>query len=400
MSNEGTTQNIKKIFWLNSFWMLMIIMPILVPYFQGLGLTMKDIFQLQSIFSFLILVFEIPSGYLSDLVGRKYTLVIGSLMHGIGYTIFPFADGFWTLVIAEIFLAIGASLFSGTDISLLYDSIDKDDKTKKNSGTKLVGELLFYKQSGEAIAAIICSIVLIFYTLKAPVYLQSIAAWVPLLICLGLKEPLRKKMSKTKHKQNFIYIYNTLFKDSKILKAIGINMAMYGVATLLAVWLFQNYWTNLKIDLLYFGLIWAALNFTVGIIGKFAHKIEATLGSTNTIILIGLLPIIGYLGMGLSKTFVGIIFCFCFQVSRGLNQVILKDALNKRIGGDLRATSNSIISLIVRLIFIIIGPLLGYMIDFHGENSAYYFMGLLYILIFVGILLPFLSHKDSFTKES
>lgn len=378
----------------------MVIMPILVPYFSSLGFSMKNIFELQAVFSFLVLILEVPSGYISDLLGRKYTLVCAALLHGIGYTIFPFATGFWTFVIAEVFLAMAVSLFSGTDISLLYDSLNETKSDHTLSPAKIVGQQLFYKQSGEAIAALFCSFLIANYSLKLPVYFQAIFSWAPLFIAIFLDEPKRQMLSSSKHFDNFKYIYSTLFKDSKILKAIGLNMAMYGVATLLAVWLFQNFWKDQGIDIFYFGLIWAALNFTVGFTGRVAHRIENILGSTRTIILIGLLPIIGYFGMAGNFGYLGVLFCFCFQVSRGLNQVILRDALNKRIEGDLRATANSIISLGVRLIFITLGPLLGHLIDFKGAVSAYCFMGILYIFIFLGILLPFLKHRKSFVSAS
>lgn len=378
----------------------MVIMPVIVPYFQSIGLSMKNVFELQSIFSFLVLIFEVPSGYISDLLGRKRTLIAASILHGIGYTIFPFAIGFWSLVIAEVFLALALCLYSGTDISLLYDSLNENEVNKEASQVKVVGQQIFYKQSGEALAALLCSFLMVQYSLKLPVIFQAIFSWLPLFVAVTLVEPLRPKMDKSKHKENFIYIYKVLFKDSKILSAIIYNMMMYGVATLLAVWLFQNYWKDLDIDIFYFGLIWAALNFTVGITGKIAHKIEQLIGSTKVILLIGILPIMGYFGMGINLGNMGIIFCFCFQISRGLNQVILKDALNKRITGDLRATANSVTSLGVRLIFITLGPLLGHIIDIKGPNLAYYFMGTLYIFIFLFILIPFLKHRSLFKTSS
>jgi len=49
------------------YWFLLI-MPIIVLFFQKNGLSMKDILLLQSVFSISIVLFEIPSGYFSDVI--------------------------------------------------------------------------------------------------------------------------------------------------------------------------------------------------------------------------------------------------------------------------------------------------------------------------------------------
>ncbi len=47
------------------------IMPVLVPFFLKQAMTMQQIFLLQVCFGLTVLVLEVPSGYLSDLWGRK-----------------------------------------------------------------------------------------------------------------------------------------------------------------------------------------------------------------------------------------------------------------------------------------------------------------------------------------
>ena len=115
-------RNIHVIFVLNAVWALMVLMPVIIPYFQSRGLEMENIYQLQAFFGFCLLLFEVPSGYISDLFGRKAVLILATFFHGIGFTLFVFATDFWLLIVAELILAIAISLFSGTDISLIYDA--------------------------------------------------------------------------------------------------------------------------------------------------------------------------------------------------------------------------------------------------------------------------------------
>ena len=47
----------------------MLIMPIVVLFFQENGLSLQEVMILQGIYSFMVAVMEIPSGYLADVFG-------------------------------------------------------------------------------------------------------------------------------------------------------------------------------------------------------------------------------------------------------------------------------------------------------------------------------------------
>jgi len=76
-------------------------MPIIVLFFQENGLSMKEVFLLQSIFSIGIILFEIPSGYFSDVIGRKKTIILGCIFGFLGFSIYSFSYGFLGFLIAE-----------------------------------------------------------------------------------------------------------------------------------------------------------------------------------------------------------------------------------------------------------------------------------------------------------
>jgi len=66
--NNRLHANIWKLSLINIVQWFLIIIAIIVPYYQSRGLSMSEIFLLQSIFSLSIVVFEIPSGYFADFV--------------------------------------------------------------------------------------------------------------------------------------------------------------------------------------------------------------------------------------------------------------------------------------------------------------------------------------------
>ncbi|MCB0266039.1 MAG: MFS transporter [Calditrichia bacterium] len=386
--------NIPKILLLNFFYMFLVIIPVIVPYWQMHGLSMSDIYLLQSIFAISVVILEVPSGYISDLLGRKNTIVAAGIFSGTAYSIFMMSESFAGFCTFEITMSIAVSLISGTDVALIYDSIELLEDRKFNQN-RILGKKVFYSQIGETIAALIGGAAAA-VSLYLPAQINAVTAWMPFVIGLTLFEPPRQLMDRQKHAENIRYIYRSLFQHSKLLTFIILNLVIYGVATLLAVWAYQGYWQSMDIPLSWFGYLWAGFNLTVALSGRAAHIIEEKLGSTTAILLIALLPVAGYLGMAMLPGLIGVAAGLLFQFSRGLNQVVLRDALNSRVKADMRATANSVASLGVRLAFAGIGPFLGWGIDAFGYGSAFEGMGWLYVALFFVICLPLLSQRKFF----
>lgn len=383
--------NVNKVFMMNVTWMFLLLLPVIVPFFRSKGLSMKQVYELQAIFSFCFLIFEIPSGYLSDLLGRKKTLLLAGLFHGISFTLFPFMDSFWALVGCEVLMAFGTSMYSGTDVALLYDSLDA--LNEKGDQTKLMGRRIFYSQMGETAAGLVGG-ALAMITVQTPAYVNAVFSWFPFIVAFFFFEPPRKKMDSKKHGENIKYIFNSLFRESKLLKYSMYNTILYGVATLVAVWAFQEIWDKVGISLGYFGLLWALSNLTVALVARKTNFFEHQVGSINLLIIVGITPIIGFLGLGYVNSMWVILFCLVFQVCRGLGQVMLKDAINSRVSADMRATANSVSSMGVRVCFVASGPLIGYLMDKQGHAEAFSVAAGFYVIVFFFFLWPLIKHIE------
>jgi len=394
MGKLNIENNISKIYVLKFFTMCLVLMPIIVPFFQSVGIGMRGVYLLQSVFAITVFILEIPSGYISDLLGRKNTLIASSCLKGIGFSLFPLASNLTMLIVAEVILGVAVSLQSGTDTALIYDTLEVTEN--KQAQIKILGKSLSFFALGEGVASLVTSVLLILsFSMKNLAVISAIMSWIPFFITLTLVEPPRKKMG-TKHRENMGYIYAGLFKQSRLLNLIILNSIFSFSGTLMAVWVFQKYWENLHIPLIYFGFLWAATNFTVSFTSKRAHKVEKRWGSLNVLIVIAVLPVIGFLGMSLIDHVLGIMACMLFQVCRGLGQVILKDALNKRVSGDFRATANSVTQMGTRIFFACVGPLFGYMIDQRGLATSSLGLSGFYIVVFFLVMLPLLKERKNF----
>lgn len=386
--------NVRSVLLLSGVWMFLLIMPVIVPFLQARGLTMTEVFALQTVFAVAIVVLEVPSGYVADLVGRRRCLIAASLLYGVAFTWLALGDGFWHFAVFELIAALATSLRSGTDVALLYDSLEALGDA--GTGTKLLGRKLFWGQTGETTAALVGG-GLAFASLDLPAQANAATAWIPLLVSLTLVEPPRRKLEGT-HGENVREIASALLGGPRILRLTFLNLMAYGLATLMAVWAFQGYWGALNLPLGVFGLLWAAYNLCVAVTARQAHRIRRRFGRRRVVLAIGALPVVGYLGMagcaagdsgaGAALVAGGVLFGFAFQVSRGLTQVVIRDELNVRVSGAMRATANSLASLGVRLAFAALGPLLGWLIDRHGYGPPFAGFGVGFAVWAVALAVP------------
>ena len=132
----------------------------------------------------------------------------------------------------------------------------------------------------------------------------------------------------------------------------------------------------------YFGIIWAVLNGMVALGSMNSHRIDRWWG--NRLCLYYILAFLsgGYLLAAYTISPVGIVCLLVFYFVRGTAHPILKDRINQHTHSQVRATVLSVRSLIIRLLFAVLGPLLGVLTERISLSFALLLAGIS-ILVFV-----------------
>lgn len=383
---EGMKRNIRIVYALAFFHTFMLIAPVLVPFFESKGLSLSEIFYLQAIFAIVIVILEAPSGYLADKMGRRGVLVIGSVAHGAGYLFLVFADGFWQLAVFEIILGIAMSMMSGADLALLYDTkraISNAEDEHSHSIAHLTSTKAFANGAGALLGGVMA-----LWSFDAIVLAQAAVSWVCLVLAMLLIEPPIDQAADSATTLDLKAIYRHLIKGDKLLRQVFIAIPLYNLSTFQVGWLVQPYWQEHGLTMFMFGVLWCAQSVTVGIASHCGHAIEKYKGAVFALMVIGILPIIGHFGMAWFDGWYGIGICFILFFCRGLYQVVLVNALNRRVPGRVRATVNSLTSLTFRFGFIFSGPLVGHIAETRGLSTALNLLGVASIMMFLLIILP------------
>ncbi len=146
-------RNIRLLTWFNFFTDLRLYAPIAIIYFSqvtgsyALGMSIFSIVFISSA------LFELPTGIISDYVGRKKTLILGAFA-AVMYSIFyASADSYTFLIIGAIIEGLSRSFYSGNNDALLYDTLK--EKGKENEYEEYMGKTHSMFQIAAAICALI-----------------------------------------------------------------------------------------------------------------------------------------------------------------------------------------------------------------------------------------------------
>lgn len=389
-------RNIPRLYLIKISKWFMLYMPVVVLFYESNGLKMKDIMILQAIYSVMIVILEIPSGYMADVWGRKKTILLGTLLGAAGFTIYGVSYGFIGFLIAEIVLGIGQSMISGADSAMLYDSLLERKQQRRYS--QYEGRITSFGNLAEAAAALL-SMALVTISLRTPYYGQILVAAMAIPAALTLKEPMVHKKLISRRFREIVDISVFALAGHKVLRRNILFSAFTGCATLTMAWFAQKFFEHSGISEVWFGLLWAGLNLTVALASFFAYRLEAHLKPTGTILLISLAIPAGYLALSLAGLTWGLVVLFIFYLVRGYATPVLKDYINRITGSEVRATVLSVRNFLIRIIFALAGPLIGWANDTYDLPTALIMGGVIFLLLNLAAGLLFLASRSRMDEQ-
>lgn len=364
------------------------VMPIIVLFYEKNGLSLQDIFILKSIYSVVAVAFEIPSGYLADVWGKRNCLIAGSILFFFGYLTYSFTDTFAAFICAEILLSIGQTFVNGTDSALLYDTVQHHKKDYLYM--RYEGKLTMIGNFSEAIAGVLGGLLAVF-SLRFPFYGQAFIAFTGIPAAFVLKEyGLGVKRANALAEIVKIIKYS-LFTNKQLAYSIAFS-GIIGAATLTMAWFVQPILMQMNTPTSLYGIIWTLLNLAVGTSAYYSDKVEERFGASKSNLLILAFIAGGYLLLAFNLTsYVFLPILLLFYLVRGLATPILKGYINQLTNSDMRATVLSIRNFIIRLMFAVIAPVAGWLSDSWGIQIA--LLAIAIIIAIPGLIIYLLGYK-------
>jgi len=165
------------------FWL-----PVFFLYFNE-HMPIEQVLRLEAIYYVAVVVLEVPSGYLSDTLGRRLTLLISAVSAIFAYALFFLGGSFGIFVLAQIGLAASMAFRSGTDTSFHYDllkCLGREDAYPQREAR--ITRNVFIASAGAALLGGAVSI----FALRVAYGLSLLAACVAFALVLLFAEPDRE----------------------------------------------------------------------------------------------------------------------------------------------------------------------------------------------------------------
>ncbi len=360
-----------------------------VIYLSDSGLSLGEIGIIEAILHLSIVLFELPTGMIADLYGRKISIFIGSVL-SIGYAGFMLISDSLTLFgLAFVSLGVGLTFHSGAQQALAYDTLREVNREKDY--TKVFGNmtalallsLSFAKLAGGLMAEVSWEWV------YGGMIVMQVLALIPVLL---LHEPERemrvverKGVLQTWRDQFVSGI--TVWKQNPLVR---VPIVLFiAVSTVLVILTFygQEYFTRLGYSSFVIGVIFTVDGLLGVVMAKLAYRLEQK-WAFFSIVKYGYVFYLLFFILFIVSPRLGIVLSFLALAQLvTLFEPVFSNFIQNMLSSDVRSTFFSLISLVESFVIMVGFPAFGYAIEHIGFENGFLVLLLLLVLIYVGLLL-------------
>ena len=320
---------------------------------------------LQAIFTFSMFILEIPTGVIADWFGRKTSLILASIMGVIAPLIYSSYPNFWIFAFAEFIWAIGATLISGADSALIYDSLKASKNEKKSK--KILSRYGSFGLAGVLVAALTGSLIAQYFGVRMAMMFTAAPMFIALMIALTFKEPKEYKKEQEKSYWKTLKGGLRYLRGHRELRILMFDYIIVGTLAFFIIWVYQVILQDYNIAIGWFGFVHSVIVVGEIIVLNQIERIEKWFGGKKnylsySAVMIGIL----FLVMAFVKNLYVSILCIFLIGAFGLTRKnLFSSYLNKFIESHNRATVLSVISMFYALSMAILDIILGVVVDWN-----------------------------------
>jgi MFS family permease len=226
----------------------------LTPFFLEKGLSLSEVFLLQSIFSAAFLVLELPSGYFADRFGRAFSIKMSVPIAAVAMLAYGASTEFWQFVVWELVLAVANSLISGVDKALLIDSLKASGRDKEYVKLSQCINALGYAATGMTVPLAITLVH--FFGISSTLIADGVLTLIGAIFAFKLVEAPRYSGSQEEIRLSAFKASKQLLRNVEARWLIALATVL-STATYLAFWLSTPYYQSLGIPIVLFSVILA-----------------------------------------------------------------------------------------------------------------------------------------------
>ncbi len=377
--------------------------PVFTILFIDFGLSIEQFALLNSVWALSIVLAEVPSGALADIVGRKRLLLTASILMMVEMVLISFVPlgstrlVFWVFLLNRVFSGLAEALASGADEALAYDTLV--ERELQSYWPQVLDLQMRIKSAGFVVAMtigalvydpeIINQLLLLMgsdcqisqqVSMRFPVYLTLVLAVLLFFTTLRMREPLhlgqdtrtnndlplRIRKASTMMFQSAKWIVQTGFAFSIILFAMA-----YDHVLRLMVTMTSQYYRLIELPEASFGVIGSAMAMIGLVAPRLARWMITRFTPVQNMFWLSTITFLALLGISLFVPYFGVIPMILLTVGMMCTSFFSSHYLNRITDSRQRATVLSFKGMALNLAYGCIGVLYGGLILYlRGNRQA------------------------------
>jgi MFS family permease len=386
MTEALQLNNVRHFIWFRVFFNARFYYPVFTLLFLDYGLSLEQFAILNSVWALTIVLAEVPSGALADIVGRKRLVVFSATLMVIEMAVIGFIPLgnpnliFWAFFVNRVLSGLAEAAASGADEALAFDSLK--EKGLESAWPRVLERLMkvqavaffFAMNIGAAIydPKLVSRLASLFSfsgpltqddVLRWPIWLTLITALVTLYHAARLI-PLREEVERAKSGegtigQSFIQTWSTAKWIAHTPVVLVIILGGFVIDSVVRVFitLGSQYFRLIELPEAIYGLIFSAfslVNFAMASVGKRLVEKRSAFFNFNVM---AALAVVGLTGSAFLWRGWGLVPVFIAMSAMPLINFLLSSYLNTESPSKLRATILSFKGLALNLAYGTLGIL-------------------------------------------
>ena len=186
--------------------------PFIILFFKEQGITYLQIGMLYSFREISTAILEIPTGFVADSWGRKYSLMLSFLSYIASFLIFFFFPHFYIYFFAMFLYSLGDSLRSGTHKAIIMDYLKRKGWNDKK--VQYYGFTRSWSQRGSALSSIIAGLMVFISGSYKYIFLASVIPYlIDFMLIMSYPDYLNGEAKDNTRNLNFVDTFKTTIKD-------------------------------------------------------------------------------------------------------------------------------------------------------------------------------------------
>ena len=343
-------------------------MPIMTLFYYEIGMNNEQVALSQSIFTVVMIVLDLPMGWIADRFSRKWANVIGDFGVAIGLLLYSTVNSFSGVVFSECILAIFGALSAGVDISLIRHFANKLDKTENLFKFKMAN--VAFWQSILAMLLMVLGGPIGAIDFRLAIALSSVVYFIGGIVSLFIFDDSEKLVPE--HKNPLKDLGRVVVESAKNPKLrLRIFVQAFGrESTHSTIWFFTPILVSCGVPASLVSIAWVLNYITCAIGAKLANKFSKKLPDWKIFAIpIGLV----FVSMGILSVKISLLtvpFYLFMGAVQGWTSATLRPMTQQHAKASEQTSVSSVASTVGRIIYAVAGWLVGMAADVDLRYAA------------------------------